>query len=109
MLFLGLNSDDSVNRLKGVGRPILPLEDRMRILAGLSAIDYICVFDEDTPLNLIKALLPDILVKGGDYTLDTIVGREEVEAAGGTVTTIPLVEGRSTTDIVRRIRSGIVE
>ncbi len=102
-LILGLNSDDSVRRIKGAGRPILPLEDRAGVLAGLEAVDYICVFEEDTPRDLIQALLPDILVKGGDYKLDEIVGREEVEAAGGRVTTVPLVEGRSTTDIVQRI------
>ncbi len=103
-LILGLNSDDSVGRIKGAGRPILPLEDRARVLAGLEAVDYICVFAEDTPRNLIQALLPDVLVKGGDYGVDEVVGREEVEAAGGRVTTVAFVKGRSTTDIVQRVR-----
>lgn len=103
-LFLGLNSDASVQRLKGPTRPILPLEDRAGVLAALECIDYIIPFDEDTPRELITALLPDVLIKGGDYQLDQIVGREEVEAAGGTVTTIPLVEGRSTTNIVEKIK-----
>lgn len=106
VLFLGLNSDDSVTQLKGEGRPILPLEDRAGVLAALEAVDHICPFDEDTPQHLIAALLPDILIKGGDYTLDTIVGREEVEAAGGQVKTIPLVEGQSTTHILQRILDG---
>ncbi|MCZ6634921.1 MAG: D-glycero-beta-D-manno-heptose 1-phosphate adenylyltransferase [bacterium] len=106
ILFLGVNSDDSVTRLKGEGRPILPLEDRAGVLAALEAVDHICPFDEDTPQHLIAALLPDILIKGGDYTLDTIVGREEVEAAGGQVKTIPLIEGQSTTNIVQKILDG---
>ena len=102
-LILGLNSDDSVRRIKGAGRPVLPLEDRACVLAGLEAVDYICVFEEDTPRDLIQALLPDVLVKGGDYRLDEIVGGEEVEAAGGRVRTVPLVEGHSTTDVIQRI------
>ncbi|MDP6041736.1 MAG: D-glycero-beta-D-manno-heptose 1-phosphate adenylyltransferase, partial [Candidatus Latescibacteria bacterium] len=106
VLILGLNTDDSVSRLKGRDRPILPLEDRAGVLAGLECIDHIVPFAEDTPKDLIATLLPDVLIKGGDYQLDDIVGREEVEAAGGTVTTIPLVEGRSTTNIVEKIRKG---
>ncbi len=105
-LILGLNSDESVRRLKGEGRPILPMDERAFLLAGLEAVDHICVFDEDTPLELIRMLQPDILVKGGDYTLDGIVGREAVEAAGGKVMTVPVVEGRSTTEIVNRIKKG---
>ena len=104
-LILGLNSDESVRRLKGEGRPILPMDERAFLLAGLEAVDHICVFDEDTPLELIRMLQPDILVKGGDYTLDGIVGREVVEAGGGKVMTVPVVEGRSTTDIVERIKN----
>ncbi len=106
VLFLGLNSDDSVRRLKGKGRPILSVEDRTTVLAGLTAVDHICVFEEDTPIDLIKTLMPDTLVKGGDYDKDQIVGREEVEAAGGQVATVPLVEGSSTSDIVRDILEG---
>ncbi|MFT5366749.1 MAG: rfaE bifunctional protein nucleotidyltransferase chain/domain [Candidatus Latescibacterota bacterium] len=104
VLFLGLNTDASVQRLKGPNRPILPLEDRAGVLAALECIDHIIPFDEDTPQELIAALLPDVLIKGGDYQIQDIVGREEVEAAGGTVTTIPLVEGRSTTNIVEKIK-----
>jgi len=106
VLILGLNTDESVSRLKGSDRPILPLEDRAGVLAGLECIDYIVPFAEDTPQDLIAALLPDILIKGGDYQLDDIVGRSEVENNGGIVTTIPLVEGRSTTNIVEKIRGG---
>lgn len=104
VLFLGLNTDASVQRLKGPHRPILPLEDRAGVLAALECIDYIIPFDQDTPRELIAALLPDMLIKGGDYHIQDIVGREEVEAAGGKVTTIPLVEGRSTTHIVEKIK-----
>ena len=104
VLFLGLNTDDSVQRLKGPNRPILPLDDRAGVLAALECIDYIIPFAEDTPRELISALVPDILIKGGDYQIQDIVGREEVEAAGGKVTTIPLVEGRSTTNIVEKIK-----
>jgi rfaE bifunctional protein nucleotidyltransferase chain/domain len=106
VLFLGLNSDASVQRLKGPNRPILPLEDRAGILAALECIDHIIPFGEDTPRDLIAALLPDVLIKGGDYELDEIVGREEVEAAGGIVTTIALVAGVSTTNIVEKIKGG---
>ncbi|MDA0711355.1 MAG: D-glycero-beta-D-manno-heptose 1-phosphate adenylyltransferase [bacterium] len=104
VLFLGLNTDASVSRLKGPSRPILPLEDRAGVLAALTCIDHIIPFDEDTPRDLIAALLPDVLIKGGDYQIQHIVGREEVEAAGGMVTTIPLVEGRSTTHIIEKIK-----
>ena len=103
-LFLGLNTDESVTRLKGHNRPILPLEDRAGVLAALECIDYIIPFAEDTPKNLIAALLPDVLIKGGDYQPEEIVGREEVESQGGIVTTIPLIEGQSTTHIIENIR-----
>ncbi len=103
-LFLGLNTDESVTRLKGHNRPILPLEDRAGVLAALECIDYIIPFAEDTPKNLIAALLPDVLIKGGDYQPEEIVGREEVESQGGIVTTIPLIEGQSTTHIIKNIR-----
>ena len=103
-LFLGLNTDESVSRLKGSDRPILPLEDRAGVLAALECIDYIIPFAEDTPKNLIAALLPDVLIKGGDYQPEEIVGREEVESQGGIVTTIPLIEGQSTTHIIENIR-----
>jgi len=104
-LIVGLNSDASVTRLKGPGRPLMPQEDRAFILEGLWAVDYITVFDEDTPQNLISALHPDVLVKGGDYQPEEIVGREIVEAAGGRVVTIPLVPNRSTSLLIRKLAS----
>ena len=104
LLVIGVNTDASVRRLKGPDRPINTDDDRALVLAALACVDYVTFFAEDTPLNLISALLPDVLVKGGDYTPDTIVGRTEVEAAGGQVVVIPLVTGRSTTTTVKRIR-----
>ena len=104
LLVIGLNTDTSVRRLKGPQRPINNEDDRALVLAGLGCVDYVTFFTEDSPLNLISALLPDVLVKGGDYTPETIVGRAEVEAAGGKVVVIPLVMGRSTTQTVQRIR-----
>ena len=105
-LVVGLNTDDSVRRLKGEGRPLNSQEDRAVVLAGLGCVDAVTFFDEDTPRNLIAALLPDILVKGGDYRPENVVGREEVEAAGGRVVILPYLEGRSTTGLVRRIQEG---
>ena len=106
VLIVGLNSDDSITRLKGDERPILQLPDRVCILAALEAVDYICVFEEDTPTSLIERLRPDILVKGGDYKEEDIVGRKVVEAYGGRVATVPYVEGQSTTRIIQRLASG---
>ena len=107
VLVVGLNTDASVRRLgKGADRPVNPQDDRAYVLAGLAAVDWVTPFDEDTPRELIAALLPDVLVKGGDYTRDTIVGADEVEAAGGRVEVIPLVPGRSTTEILQRVRQG---
>ena len=107
VLVVGLNTDASVRRLgKGADRPVNPEDDRAYVLAGLAAVDFVSMFDEDTPRELIAALLPDVLVKGGDYTRDTIVGADEVEAAGGRVEVIPLVPGRSTTSILPRVRQG---
>jgi D-beta-D-heptose 7-phosphate kinase/D-beta-D-heptose 1-phosphate adenosyltransferase len=105
LLVVGLNHDDSVRRLKGADRPFQPFEDRAELLAGLEAVDYVVGFGEDTPAALIDAIVPDILVKGGDWALDQIVGRETVESAGGRVVTIHLVAGQSTTNLVRRIRA----
>ena len=102
VLVVGLNTDASVRRLKGEGRPVTQQDDRAFVLAGLGCVDVVTLFDEDTPGELIAALLPDILVKGGDYTRDTVVGRAEVEAAGGRVEILPLVPGRSTTAILER-------
>lgn len=105
-LVVGLNDDASVSRLKGEGRPVLPAADRAIILAGLAAVDAVCIFEEDTPLELIAGLLPDVLVKGGDYRVQEIVGRAEVEEAGGRTVVLPFREGRSTSDLVRSIREG---
>jgi D-beta-D-heptose 7-phosphate kinase/D-beta-D-heptose 1-phosphate adenosyltransferase len=104
ILILGVNSDLSVKKLKGEGRPFVPEKDRVYILSKLIPVDAVSVFEEETPLNLIKLVMPDVLVKGGDYTADTIVGRDEVEENGGTVVAIPLVHGRSTTGLIEKIR-----
>jgi D-beta-D-heptose 7-phosphate kinase/D-beta-D-heptose 1-phosphate adenosyltransferase len=103
-LIVGLNRDDSVQRLKGPGRPINPYDDRATVLAGLEAVDAVVGFDQDTPLQLIEALLPDVLVKGGDYRPEEIVGAKEVIDAGGEVIVAPLVPGRSTTGILDRTK-----
>jgi len=103
LLVLGLNSDDSVRRLKGTGRPLINQDERAHILAALDCIDYVVVFDEDTPLELIRALHPQILVKGGDYTPEGVVGKDLVEGYGGRVELIQFVDGRSTTGIVEKI------
>jgi D-beta-D-heptose 7-phosphate kinase / D-beta-D-heptose 1-phosphate adenosyltransferase len=102
-LIVGLNDDASVRQLKGVGRPVLPQDERARILAALTCVDYVTIFSESTPLTLIKLVRPDILVKGGDYTPETVVGREEVEAYGGRVYIAPYVPGVSTTALVETI------
>ena len=100
---MGLNSDASVRRLKGPRRPLIAEDERAHILAALDCIDYVCLFDEDTPLELITALQPHILVKGGDYTPDGVVGKDVVEAYGGRVELIPFVDGKSTTNIIEKI------
>ncbi|PLX25389.1 MAG: D-glycero-beta-D-manno-heptose 1-phosphate adenylyltransferase [Ignavibacteria bacterium] len=102
-LIVGLNSDTSVRRLKGESKPIVPEEDRAAVLSALNAVDYVVIFGEDTPIILISELLPDVLIKGGDYALDDIVGRKEVESSGGSVLTIPLTEGRSSTNIIATV------
>jgi D-beta-D-heptose 7-phosphate kinase/D-beta-D-heptose 1-phosphate adenosyltransferase len=103
LLVVGLNGDASVRRLKGQARPLVPFDERATMVAGLEAVDWVVGFDEDTPERLIRELLPDVLVKGGDWAPDEIVGRETVERNGGRVVTIPLIAGRSTTAIVERI------
>lgn len=108
-LVVGLNSDDSVRRLKGPGRPVLPAGDRAYLLASLRCVDAVTVFAEDTPLSLIRVLEPDVLVKGEDYAPEEVVGREIVEEAGGRLVRVPLEPGRSTTALLRRIRSGGAE
>jgi D-beta-D-heptose 7-phosphate kinase/D-beta-D-heptose 1-phosphate adenosyltransferase len=105
-LIVGLNSDASVRQLKGAGRPVLPERERAEILAALECVDAVVIFDELTPREVIARLLPDILVKGGDWPGDQIVGRKEVEAAGGRVVSIPVVPGYSTTEILQKIREG---
>lgn len=106
LLVVGVNSDASARRLgKGPGRPLVTHADRAFVLASLECVDYVCVFDEDTPAALIDTLLPDVLVKGGDYALADVAGRESVEAHGGRVQLIPFVDGYSTTDLVMQIQS----
>jgi D-beta-D-heptose 7-phosphate kinase/D-beta-D-heptose 1-phosphate adenosyltransferase len=104
-LIVGLNSDLSVKRLKGEGRPINDQDSRALMLAALSMVDAIVVFEEDTPLELIKQVLPDVLVKGGDYTEDQIAGAREVKEAGGKVVINPIVDGFSTTFLIKKLRS----
>jgi rfaE bifunctional protein nucleotidyltransferase chain/domain len=105
VLIVAINSDRSVRELKGKGRPILNEQERAEVLSGLESVDFVTVFDEETPRELIATILPDLLVKGGDWTIDKIVGREEVEAAGGQVLSLPYLEGQSTSEIIRRILS----
>lgn len=104
VLVVGLNTDASVARLKGPHRPYVPLRDRAAVLAALASVDVITPFDSDTPRALIAALLPDVLVKGGDYAVDEMVGGDAVRAASGEVVVLPYLPGRSTTELVRRIR-----
>jgi len=105
-LLVAVNTDRSARALaKGSGRPVADERARARVLAGLAAVDAVVLFDEPTPLGLIIALAPDVLVKGGDYTRDAIAGADEVEAAGGRVVTIPFVTGYSTTALVERCRA----
>ncbi len=105
-LVVAINSDASARELKGEGRPLNNENDRAEILAALACVDYVTVFAELSPRTLIAELLPDVLVKGGDYALDQIHGREEVEAAGGRVVSLPFVEGFSTSRIVDQLRNG---
>ncbi|NCU05762.1 MAG: D-glycero-beta-D-manno-heptose 1-phosphate adenylyltransferase [Chitinophagaceae bacterium] len=103
VLVVGLNSDASTKRLKGENRPVNNEQNRALLLASLVMVDAVVLFDEDTPFELITKVMPDVLVKGGDYTVDTIVGAKEVMANGGTVEIIPLVEGLSTTSLIQKI------
>jgi rfaE bifunctional protein nucleotidyltransferase chain/domain len=104
-LVVGINSDASVGNLKP-GRPLIPQNERAEILAALECVDAVVIYNELTPREIVSALLPDILVKGGDWADNKIIGREEVEAAGGRVVSIPVVPGYSTTEILRKIREG---
>jgi D-beta-D-heptose 7-phosphate kinase/D-beta-D-heptose 1-phosphate adenosyltransferase len=103
LLVLGLNSDASIRRLKGESRPLIGQEERAHILAALDCIDYVVLFDDDTPQRLIETLLPQVLVKGGDYTREGVVGHEAVEAAGGRVELVEFVDGKSTTNIIEQV------
>jgi D-beta-D-heptose 7-phosphate kinase/D-beta-D-heptose 1-phosphate adenosyltransferase len=103
-LLVAINSDRSVRELKGPNRPVFDQDERAEILAALRHVDYVVVFDDNSPRSLIRRLLPDVLVKGGDYQLDEIHGREEVEAAGGEVISLPFVPGASTTSLLDRIK-----
>jgi len=105
-LVVAINSDGAVRELKGPDRPIFDQAERAEILAALRAVDYVTVFEEISPRSLIAELLPDVLVKGGDYDLDRIHGREEVEAAGGNVISLPFVEGASTTTLIKKMSRG---
>jgi rfaE bifunctional protein nucleotidyltransferase chain/domain len=105
-LVVGLNGDASVRQLKGAGRPVIPEHERAEILAALECVDAVVIFDDLTPQRVIASLVPDVLVKGGDWPGDKIVGREEVEAAGGRVVSAPVVPGYSTTEILKKIRDG---
>ena len=105
ILIVAVNTDESISQLKGKGRPIFPLEERLEILEAIEFIDYLLPFSELTPYRIISALLPDVLVKGGDWPLDQIVGRQAVEGAGGQVVTIPYRQGKSTSEIIKAIIS----
>jgi len=103
-LVVGLNSDRSVRALKGPTRPLRPQDKRAEVLASLASVDYVVIFDEDTPARLIEALQPDVLVKGGDWPVERIVGAEGVLKRGGQVLSLPLIEGESTTGLIERIK-----
>jgi D-glycero-beta-D-manno-heptose 1-phosphate adenylyltransferase len=105
VLVVAVNSDRSVRGNKGPARPLVPQQDRAEVLAALSSVDYVTIFDEPTPRELIARVLPNILVKGADWPLDQVAGREEVEAAGGRVISIPLAPGYSTTNLLEKIRN----
>ncbi len=109
ILVLGLNSDKSVRSIKGEKRPVVSQQQRAFVLAGLASIDFVIFFDEDTPYELIKKVQPDVLVKGGDWTVDNIVGRDVVEGRGGVVLSLALLPGYSTTSVIRFIRDNEIE
>ncbi len=104
-LIVGVNDDDSVRRLKGPGRPLVPAADRAQVLAALAAVDCAVIFPEDTPAALVAELVPDVLAKGSDYALDAVVGRETVERTGGRVVLIPFRSGYSTSGLLARLRA----
>ena len=104
VLLVAINSDAAVRELKGEGRPLMNQDERAEILAALRTVDYVTIFDDISPRALIARLLPDVLVKGGDYALDEIHGREEVEAAGGRVVSLPFVKGASSSEIIEKMK-----
>jgi D-beta-D-heptose 7-phosphate kinase/D-beta-D-heptose 1-phosphate adenosyltransferase len=105
-LVVAINSNRTVRELKGDGRPVVNESERAEVLAALRSVSYVTIFDDASPRSLIAALLPDVLVKGGDYALNEIHGREEVEAAGGQAISLPFVDGASTTSIIERMKNG---
>jgi D-beta-D-heptose 7-phosphate kinase/D-beta-D-heptose 1-phosphate adenosyltransferase len=106
-LVIGLNTDRSVRALKGAQRPLINQADRARVLAALAAVDAVVLFDDDTPIELIRQIQPDVLAKGADYREDEVVGAAEVKAWGGQVVLVPLVDGRSTSGIIERMQDGL--
>jgi D-beta-D-heptose 7-phosphate kinase/D-beta-D-heptose 1-phosphate adenosyltransferase len=108
-LMVALNSDRSVRALKGETRPVITQDERAEVIGALRSVDYVTIFDDVSPRTLIAKLLPDVLVKGGDYGLDDIHGREEVEAAGGKVVSLPLTEGASTSGLIERMKRTVSE
>lgn len=104
VLVVGMNSDASVRRIKGPLRPVVPESDRVYIISQLACVDAVCLFEQDTPIDVIAAVVPDVLVKGADWNIDAIVGKDVVEAAGGTVQTIEFIPNRSTTNIIAIIK-----
>jgi D-beta-D-heptose 7-phosphate kinase / D-beta-D-heptose 1-phosphate adenosyltransferase len=106
LLVVGVNSDRSVRRLKGPGRPLNPLADRMAVLAALRSVDHVVAFDADTPLELVRALRPDVYAKGGDYRIETLPEAPLMAELGGEVALLPYLEGRSTSGLLRRLRDG---
>ncbi len=103
ILVVGINSDASVKRIKGNKRPIVPQNDRAALVSNLKSVDYVCIFDEDTPYETIKLLQPDFLVKGADWKIEDVIGRDIVENRGGRVVTIEYLDGKSTTNIIQKI------
>jgi rfaE bifunctional protein nucleotidyltransferase chain/domain len=103
VLVVAINSDESIRRIKGDKRPIMPQEERAEVLSALSMVDYVTVFEEDDPHRVVAELMPDVLVKGGDWEVENIIGRDVVEANGGNVYSIPYIEGSSTTTIIDRV------
>ncbi len=107
VLIVGMNTDTSVRRIKGPRRPIVTEDDRSHVLAALESVDYVCLFEEETPYELIRSLVPDVLVKGADWALDAVVGKDVVESSGGSVKTIEFLPQRSTTRIIEKISKGV--